>query len=99
MLGKITTLEDSGFYGNSAEPSDYSGKGGANDVALYFSDSAASNYSMKNNVYFSNSTLLVMLFSQVLSTQTSIRMVMTVMPMAYWTPMVAGLTTHLMLMN
>ncbi|HAM9027327.1 TPA: autotransporter outer membrane beta-barrel domain-containing protein, partial [Escherichia coli] len=34
------------------------GKGGANDVALYFSDSAASNYSMKNNVYFSNSTLL-----------------------------------------
>ncbi|MGQ7144194.1 hypothetical protein ACUOA8_31490, partial [Escherichia sp. SS-MK2] len=25
--------------------------------------------------------------------------VMTVMPMAYWTPMVAGLTTHLMLMN
>ncbi len=54
----VTTLEDSGFYGNSAEPSDYSGKGGANDVALYFSDSAASNYSMKNNVYFSNSTLL-----------------------------------------
>lgn len=56
--GSVTTLEDSGFYGNSAEPSDYSGKGGANDVALYFSDSAASNYSMKNNVYFSNSTLL-----------------------------------------
>ncbi|EHL0170851.1 autotransporter outer membrane beta-barrel domain-containing protein, partial [Escherichia coli] len=52
------TLEDSGFYGNSAEPSDYSGNGEANDVALYFSDSAASNYSMKNNVYFSNSTLL-----------------------------------------
>ncbi|RRD52090.1 hypothetical protein EIA08_33085, partial [Escherichia coli] len=43
--GSVTTLEDSGFYGNSAEPSDYSGKGGANDVALYFSDSAASNYS------------------------------------------------------
>ncbi|MCV5289479.1 hypothetical protein OFB97_29510, partial [Escherichia coli] len=41
--GSVTTLEDSGFYGNSAEPSDYSGKGGANDVALYFSDSAASN--------------------------------------------------------
>ncbi|EEX1763546.1 autotransporter outer membrane beta-barrel domain-containing protein [Escherichia coli] len=56
--GSVTTLEDSSFYGNSAEPSDYSGKGGANDVALYFSDSAASNYSMKNNVYFSNSTLL-----------------------------------------
>ncbi|WP_241219621.1 autotransporter outer membrane beta-barrel domain-containing protein, partial [Escherichia coli] len=56
--GSVTTLEDCGFYGNSAEPSDYSGKGGANDVALYFSDSAASNYSMKNNVYFSNSTLL-----------------------------------------
>ena len=56
--GSVTTLEDSGFYGNSAEPSDYSGKGGANDVALYFSDSAASNYFMKNNVYFSNSTLL-----------------------------------------
>ncbi|MCZ5570033.1 hypothetical protein O5542_30650, partial [Escherichia coli] len=57
-LGSVTTLEDSGFYGNSAEPSDYSGKGGANDVALYFRDNAASNYSMKNNVYFSNSTLL-----------------------------------------
>ncbi len=56
--GSVTTLEDSGFYGNSAEPSDYSGNGEANDVALYFSDSAASNYSMKNNVYFSNSTLL-----------------------------------------
>ncbi|PSG84706.1 hypothetical protein C6986_02215 [Escherichia coli] len=42
---------------------------------------------------------LVMLFSQVLSTQTSILKVMTVMPMAYWTPMVAGLMTHLMLMN
>ncbi|WP_428221880.1 hypothetical protein, partial [Escherichia coli] len=41
----------------------------------------------------------VMLFSQVLSTQTSILKVMTVMPMAYWTPMVAGLMTHLMLMN
>lgn len=56
--GSEVILEDSGFYGNSAEPSDYTGNGGPNDVALYFGDSAASNYSMKNNVYFSNSTLL-----------------------------------------
>lgn len=56
--GSVTPLEGDGFYGNSAEPGDYAGNGGANDVALYFSDSAASSYSMKNNVNFSNSTLL-----------------------------------------
>lgn len=55
--GAYTPLENSGFYGNSAEPSDYTGSGGANDVALSFNDSAASNYAMKNNVLFSNSTL------------------------------------------
>ncbi|EDF9812837.1 autotransporter outer membrane beta-barrel domain-containing protein [Salmonella enterica subsp. enterica serovar Tennessee] len=56
--GSVDSLEETGFYGNSAEPSDYTGNGGDNDVALYFSDSASSHYSMKNNVYFSNSTLL-----------------------------------------
>jgi outer membrane autotransporter protein len=56
--GSVTSLETSGFYGHSAEPSEYTGNGGDNDVALYFSDSAASNYSMKNNVKFDNSTLL-----------------------------------------
>lgn len=47
-----------GHFGNSEEPSDYAGNGGANDVALSFSDNAASHYSMKNNVYFNHSTLL-----------------------------------------
>ncbi|WP_414162925.1 autotransporter outer membrane beta-barrel domain-containing protein [Superficieibacter sp. BNK-5] len=56
--GAVTPLENTGFYGNSAEPSDYTGNGGVNDVAMYFSDNSASDYSMKNNVYFSNSTLL-----------------------------------------
>ncbi|MEX3019134.1 autotransporter outer membrane beta-barrel domain-containing protein [Kluyvera sp. STS39-E] len=55
--GSYTPLEDDGFYGNSKEPSDYAGNGSANDVALSFNDSAASNYAMKNNVAFSNSTL------------------------------------------
>lgn len=55
--GSYTPLENSGFYGNSEEPSDYNGNGGANDVALSFTDSSASNYAMKNNVVFSNSTL------------------------------------------
>jgi outer membrane autotransporter protein len=56
--GSYTALENDGWYGNSEEPSDYTGKGGANDVALSFADSAASDYAMKNNVNFSNSTLM-----------------------------------------
>src|SRR5690606_33456394 len=36
----------------------YAGNGGANDVALSFTDNAASHYSMKNNVNFDHSTLL-----------------------------------------
>ncbi|MCF3281504.1 autotransporter outer membrane beta-barrel domain-containing protein, partial [Escherichia coli] len=48
--GSQTPLEESnGFFGKSAEPSDYAGNGGENDVALSFSDNAGSNYSMKNN--------------------------------------------------
>ena len=43
------------FFGNSDEPSDYTGPG---DVALSFTDSSSSDYAMKNNVYFSNSTLI-----------------------------------------
>ncbi|EAO9321383.1 TPA: autotransporter outer membrane beta-barrel domain-containing protein [Salmonella enterica subsp. enterica serovar Horsham] len=46
----------SGHFGNSDEPSDYTGAG---DVALSFTDdNGASDYAMKNNVYFSNSTLM-----------------------------------------
>jgi len=56
--GSVESLETRGFYGNSREPSEYSGDGTVNDVALYFSDSSASHYSMKNNVNFDNSTLL-----------------------------------------
>lgn len=57
--GSYTPLEEAdGFFGNSAEPNDYNGDGSANDVALSFSDNAASNYSMKNNVNFDHSTLL-----------------------------------------
>ncbi|MEH4658775.1 autotransporter outer membrane beta-barrel domain-containing protein [Phytobacter diazotrophicus] len=56
--GSVDSLETRGFYGNSREPSEYSGDGTVNDVALYFSDSSASHYSMKNNVNFDNSTLL-----------------------------------------
>ncbi|EDV2569493.1 autotransporter outer membrane beta-barrel domain-containing protein [Salmonella enterica subsp. enterica] len=45
-----------GHFGNSGEPSDYTGLG---DVALSFTDSkGGSDYAMKNNVYFSNSTLM-----------------------------------------
>ncbi|EGL5061383.1 autotransporter outer membrane beta-barrel domain-containing protein [Salmonella enterica] len=45
-----------GHFGNSGEPSDYTGPG---DVALSFTDSkGGSDYAMKNNVYFSNSTLM-----------------------------------------
>ncbi|EGK6752012.1 autotransporter outer membrane beta-barrel domain-containing protein [Salmonella enterica subsp. enterica serovar Typhimurium] len=45
-----------GHFGNSDEPSDYTGAG---DVALSFTDdNGASDYAMKNNVYFSNSTLM-----------------------------------------
>ncbi|MDM3123563.1 autotransporter outer membrane beta-barrel domain-containing protein [Citrobacter sp. Cf125] len=43
------------FFGNSDEPSDYTGPG---DVALSFTDSSSSDYAMKNNVYFSDSTLI-----------------------------------------
>ncbi|HFL5519115.1 TPA: autotransporter outer membrane beta-barrel domain-containing protein [Salmonella bongori] len=42
-------------FGNSDEPGDYTGPG---DNALSFTDSAASDYAMKNNVYFSNATLM-----------------------------------------
>ncbi|HBC0483291.1 TPA: autotransporter outer membrane beta-barrel domain-containing protein, partial [Escherichia coli] len=54
--GSNTVLESSGYghFGNSGEPSDYAGPG---DVALSFTDST-SDYAMKNNVYFSNSTLV-----------------------------------------
>ncbi|NAI55229.1 autotransporter outer membrane beta-barrel domain-containing protein, partial [Escherichia coli] len=54
--GSNTVLESSGYghFGNSGEPSDYAGPG---DVALSFTDST-SDYAMKNNVYFSNSTLM-----------------------------------------
>ncbi|GIZ17006.1 MULTISPECIES: autotransporter outer membrane beta-barrel domain-containing protein [Citrobacter] len=45
---------NSAFFGNSDEPSDYTGPG---DVALSFTD-GSSDYAMKNNVYFSNSTLM-----------------------------------------
>ncbi|MDU6682910.1 MAG: autotransporter outer membrane beta-barrel domain-containing protein [Enterobacteriaceae bacterium] len=55
--GSYDPLENNGFYGNSAEPSDYTGSGGSNDVALSFADNSASNYAMKNNVSLSNSTL------------------------------------------
>ncbi|MDN8598355.1 autotransporter outer membrane beta-barrel domain-containing protein [Citrobacter sp. S2-9] len=56
--GAYTALEDNGWYGNSEEPSDYNGDGSANDVAMSFVDNSASDYSMKNNVKFSNSTLM-----------------------------------------
>ncbi len=55
--GSYDPLENTGFYGSTAEPSDYTGNGGKNDVALSFNDSSASNYAMKNNVNFNNSTL------------------------------------------
>ncbi|HFV8272791.1 TPA: autotransporter outer membrane beta-barrel domain-containing protein, partial [Escherichia coli] len=52
--GSNTVLESSGYghFGNSGEPSDYAGPG---DVALSITD-GTSDYAMKNNVYFSNST-------------------------------------------
>lgn len=53
--GSQIPLEADGFFGNSAEPSDYTVDG---DVALSFTDNAASHYSMKNNVNFDHSTLL-----------------------------------------
>ncbi|HCJ6371968.1 TPA: autotransporter outer membrane beta-barrel domain-containing protein [Citrobacter freundii] len=54
--GSDVILEgNSGFFGHSDEPSDYTGPG---DVALSFTDSNQSDYAMKNNVYFSNSTLM-----------------------------------------
>ncbi|MEW7313758.1 autotransporter outer membrane beta-barrel domain-containing protein [Buttiauxella gaviniae] len=56
--GSYTPLEGNGFYGNSAEPSDYSGSGGGNDVAMSFADSSASDYAMKNNVKLDHSTLM-----------------------------------------
>lgn len=56
--GAIEPLEGSGFYGNSEEPSDYTGSGGGNDVALSIVDSSASDYAMKNNVKFDHSTLM-----------------------------------------
>ncbi|MGF2934999.1 autotransporter outer membrane beta-barrel domain-containing protein, partial [Klebsiella pneumoniae] len=48
------TYVKTGHFGNSSEPSDYTGPG---DVAMSFTDSG-SDYAMKNNVYFSNSTLM-----------------------------------------
>jgi outer membrane autotransporter protein len=56
--GSYIPLEDEGFYGKSKEPSDYAGDNSANDEALSFTDNASSNYSMKNNVSLSNSTLM-----------------------------------------
>lgn len=72
--GAYTPLENTGFYGNSEEPSDYTGNSvydpttgtyyhNPNDTALSFTDidadsNTVSNYSMKNNVAFSNSTLM-----------------------------------------
>ncbi|HFK6833965.1 TPA: autotransporter outer membrane beta-barrel domain-containing protein [Citrobacter freundii] len=54
--GSDSILEsNTAFFGNSNEPSDYTGPG---DVALSFTDSSSSDYAMKNNVYFSNSTLI-----------------------------------------
>ncbi|MES0289151.1 autotransporter outer membrane beta-barrel domain-containing protein [Citrobacter freundii] len=54
--GSDSILEsNTAFFGNSDEPSDYTGPG---DVALSFTDSSSSDYAMKNNVYFSNSTLI-----------------------------------------
>lgn len=55
--GSYTPLENEGFYGNSKEPSDYSGNGSSNDVALNFADNRNSDYAMKNNVTLNNSTL------------------------------------------
>lgn len=66
--GSYTPLENEGFYGKSPEPSDYSGNIAYNadsagnivpndDTAMSFSDNSASNYSMKNKVSLSNSTL------------------------------------------
>lgn len=54
--GSDSILEsNTAFFGNSNEPSDYTGPG---DVALSFTDRSSSDYAMKNNVYFSNSTLI-----------------------------------------
>lgn len=54
--GSDSILEsNTAFFGNSSEPSDYTGPG---DVALSFTDSSSSDYAIKNNVYFSNSTLI-----------------------------------------
>lgn len=50
----LETNTDTSHFGNTDEPSDYAGAG---DVALSFTD-GASDYAMKNNVYFSNSTLM-----------------------------------------
>jgi hypothetical protein len=55
--GSYTPLENEGFYGKSPEPSDYTGSGGSNDEQCLSADNSASNYSMKNNVSLSNSTL------------------------------------------
>ncbi|EBP6733541.1 autotransporter outer membrane beta-barrel domain-containing protein, partial [Salmonella enterica subsp. enterica] len=68
--GAFTPLEGSGWYGNSEEPSDYSGNAvydattgtwyhNPNDTALSFSDDPDSYYSMKNNVTFTNGSTLM----------------------------------------
>lgn len=92
--GSQTPLEESnGFFGKSAEPSDYAGNGGENDVALSFSDNAGSNYSMKNNVNFDHSTLLVMSSSQatgITMAYSSIQPAMTAMVTVSLIPTVVG---------
>lgn len=68
--GAVTPLEGSGWFGNSSEPSDYSGNAvydtttgtwyhNPNDTALSFSDDPDSYYSMKNNVTFTNGSTLM----------------------------------------
>lgn len=54
--GSNILLESAGYahFGHSDEPSNYDGPG---DNALSFTD-GSSDYAMKNNVYFSNSTLM-----------------------------------------
>lgn len=49
--GSFTALENEGTYGNSHEPNKNGG------IALSFMDNSVSDYAMKNNVSFSNSTL------------------------------------------
>ena len=54
--------QQDGHFGNSAEPSDYSGDGRvgyhSNDNALEFIDDSSSDYRMVNNVTFNNSQLM-----------------------------------------